>query len=98
MALSSLVLLDLMNRKSILQIEPELLGSPEILGQPAAISGVIPRFSRTMSLTVGGETRSSSANRRAEKPIGSRNPPEEFLPDELLNPPAPSFLMRLILL
>jgi hypothetical protein len=64
MALSSLgkLLLDLMNRKSILQIEPELLGSPEMASR-AAISRVIPRFSRTMSLTVGGETRSSTPNR-----------------------------------
>jgi hypothetical protein len=80
-----------MNRKSILQIEPELLGSPEYLASRAAISGVIPRFSRTMSLTVGGETRRPTANRRAEMSIGSRNPPEEFLPDELLNPPDPHF-------
>jgi hypothetical protein len=33
------LLFDLMNRKSILQIEPELLGSPEILGQPGGHLG-----------------------------------------------------------
>jgi hypothetical protein len=54
MALSSLgkLLLDLMNRQSILQIEPELLGSPEMASR-AAISRVIPRFSRTMSFDGG---------------------------------------------
>ena len=92
------LLFDLVDRKSILQMSQNCSEVPKYLASRAAISGVIPRFSRTMSLTVGGETRRSTANRRAEKPIGSRNPPEEFLPDELLNPPDPSFLMRLILL
>src|SRR6266403_3273735 len=33
------LLFDLMNRKCILQIQPELLGSPEILGQPSGHLG-----------------------------------------------------------
>ena len=58
-----ILLLDLMNRKGILKISQNCSEVPKYLASRAAISGVIPRFSRTMSLTVGGETRSSTDNR-----------------------------------
>jgi len=50
----------LMRGQCILQIEPKPLGRLEILGGRAAISGAIPRFLRTTSFTVGGETHSST--------------------------------------
>src|SRR5580700_5121253 len=56
----------------------------------------MPRFSRTMSLTVGGETCSSTANRYAEIPIGSRNSSRRISPGCTAQPAGPSFLMLMI--
>ncbi len=39
-----MLLFDLMDRESILQIKPELLRMPKYFDSPAPISGVIPRF------------------------------------------------------
>jgi hypothetical protein len=84
-------------RKGVLQIQQNCSEVPKYRASRTAISGVIPRFSRTISFTVGAETPKSTDNLYGEMPIGRRNSSRRISPGCTAHPAGPSFLMLTIL-